>query len=89
MSGQLVAVRSPLALYRHLLRRMAGSNLPSDAFSYYKHRIRQVYSTRALGGLRRHGELHAVVFARALGGLRKCGVARAIRGAWSCMQLCC
>ena len=41
MSGQqLVVVRSPLALYRHLLRRLAGS-VPDDAFKYYRHRIRQ------------------------------------------------
>ena len=37
--GQLV-LRSPLSLYRHLLRRLAKS-LPSNAFGYYKHRIRQ------------------------------------------------
>lgn len=41
MSGQLVIVRSPLGLYRYLLRRLAAG-LPGDAFSYYKHRIRQV-----------------------------------------------
>ena len=38
--AQQVAIRSPLALYRHLLRTLAC--LPGDAYKHYKHRIRQV-----------------------------------------------
>lgn len=44
MSGQVV-VRSPRGLYRCLLRRLAS--LPEDAHQYYKHRIRQEYSTHS------------------------------------------
>ena len=38
--GGTVVVATPLALYRHLLRRL--QLLPEDAQQYYKHRIKQV-----------------------------------------------